>query len=131
MLQVLAASLEALYGDAVECGVALTGSTSSVLVRALLNRPCLREPTATLVERYGTKSSIMFTVVGTITKTSWMVTPSFAGPAEGDYQRIRDMIHDAQGTMDGVREQVMTLGGGDSVSVAPLAVFRDLQIAPP
>ncbi len=140
----LGAAVETFFGDAVECGVVLDGDYSA-LVRCLLDRSWLREPTASLIQRYGTRSAAHFTIIGTVTKASWIAPPRLTDeecaaaaslhvgtqpsePTSIAPNSIRGAILAAQTVFEQLREMVMTVGSGDSVSVAPVVVFRNLDV---
>lgn len=118
---VLGSAVEAFFGEAVECGVVLDGEPPT-LVRSLLDRTWLREPMPSLIQRYGTRSAAQFTIIGTVTKASWIAAPklsdeeraaaagvrvredSDAEPAKVESNSIRAAILAAQTVFEQVRD---------------------------
>lgn len=143
----LGSAVDAFYGDAVECGVVLDGDEPA-LVRSLLDRSWLREPMPSLIQKYGTRSAARFTIIGTVTKASWITPPQLSqeeraaaesvrpgGASSGvtkiETNSVRGAVHAAQAVFEKVREMVTTIGVGDDVSIAPVVVFRNLDIGAP
>jgi hypothetical protein len=136
--------IAALYGDAVEGGVVLHGSPP-VEVRGVLDRTWLREPGPTLIERYGSRSKIGFTVVGLVTRLSWSERSHLSAHEQAAWQAVgqqpttgqplnvaaasmRSMVGAAQAIVENLRNLAGVRSEGATVFVFPLAIYRPVAI---
>ena len=142
--RVLSELVTAIYGDRVECGVALPGS-SPVAIRGVLDRTWLRQPGPTLVERYGSRSSVGFTIVGLVTRLSWserihLSDEERKGWASGRQKQApgdssnevttsaRGAIGMAQAILEGMQETLMSRGDEEAIFVSPFAIYRGVAM---
>ncbi|MEO5727477.1 MAG: hypothetical protein ABI134_18225, partial [Byssovorax sp.] len=134
----------AMYGDGVECGVALSGS-SPVAIRGVLDRTWLRESGSILVQRYGSRSSVGFTIVGLVTRLSWSerihlseeerkgweMMQKKQSPSESSNESMSSAhgaVGAAQAVMERMRDMLMSRSNEQAVFVSPLAIYRSIAL---
>jgi hypothetical protein len=144
MYTLLTELVTAMYGDGVECGVALSG-TSPIAVRGVLDRTWLREAGPTLIQRYGSRSSVGFTIVGLVTRLSWsermhlsdeerkgweMVQEQQASGEESSVSTtsVRGAVGAAQAIMESMHEMLMSRSAEQAIFVSPLAIYRPVAL---
>lgn len=115
------------FGDSIECGVALGTPKDGLLVKAVLDREHLRSKSASIIERYGTKTRCRFTVLGTVARVGWLegveIIDALTATADEGMHAFKKTIEATQEIAVNTRRNA---SGGDehSIYVMPLAVYR-------
>lgn len=142
--------LSAFWQNSLECGVSLETPGLSTFVRAPLDRKFLRENMSTFVDRYGTRSSVDFVLLGTVSRLGWQgehylnegekmaANAVSLGTAAAGSQAIANNSNDprqaawfAQSVVVKMRRLVTAGHDKDSIFLSPLALYREIPVTDP